>query len=51
MEDVWAAVFVEVEAEGGAAADRSHGQDEVGCGAESRAQKAEAAGRDAELRD
>ncbi len=44
-------VFVEVEAEGGMAADQSHGQDKVGCGAESRAQHAEAAGRDAKLRD
>ncbi len=45
-------VFVEAEAEGGAAADQSHGQDKVGCGTEeSRAQKAEAAGRDAKLRD
>ncbi len=44
-------VFVEAEAEGGAVADRSHGQDKVGCGAESRAQHAKAAGRDAELRD
>ncbi len=44
-------VLVEAEAEGGAAADRSHGQNKVGCGAESRAQHAEAAGGDAELRD
>ena len=44
-------VFVEAEAEGGAAADRSHGQNKVGCGAESRAQHAETAGGDAELRD
>jgi hypothetical protein len=51
MEDVWVKVFVEAEAEGGAAADQSHGQDKVGCGAESRAQHAEAAGGDAKLRD
>jgi hypothetical protein len=44
-------VFVEAEAKGGAAADQSHGQDKVGCGAESRAQHAKAAGGDAELRD
>ncbi len=44
-------VFVEAEAEGGAAADQSHGQDEVGCSTESRAQKAKAACRDAKLRD
>ncbi len=44
-------VFVEAEAEGGAAADQSHGQDKVGCGAESRAQHAEAAGGDADLGD
>ncbi len=44
-------VFVEAEAEGGAAVDRSHGQSKVGCGAESRAQHAEATGGDAELRD
>ena len=44
-------VFVEAEAKGGAGADQSHGQDKVGCSAESRAQKAEAAGRDTELRD
>ncbi len=44
-------VFVEAEAEGGTAADQSHGQNKVGCGAELRAQHAEAAGRDAELRD
>ncbi len=44
-------VFVEVEAEGSAAADQSHGQNKVGCGAESRAQHAEAASGDAELRD
>jgi hypothetical protein len=48
---VWVEVFVEAEAEGGAAADQSHGQDKVGCGTESRAQKAEAAGGDAKLRD
>ncbi len=44
-------VFVEAEAEGGAAADRSHGQNKAGCSAESRAQHAKAAGGDAELRD
>ena len=44
-------VFVEAEAKGGAVADRSHGQNKVGCGAESRAQHAEATGGDAELRD
>ncbi len=44
-------VFVEAEAKGGVAADQSHGQDKVGCSAELRAQHAEAAGRDAELRD
>ncbi len=44
-------VFVKVEAKGGTAADQSHGQDKVGCGAESRAQHAEADGGDAELRD
>jgi hypothetical protein len=44
-------VFVEAEAKGGAGADQSHGQDKVGCGMESRAQKAKAAGGDAELRD
>jgi hypothetical protein len=44
-------VFVEVEAKGGVAADQSHGQDKVRCGAELRAQHAEAAGGDAELRD
>jgi hypothetical protein len=44
-------VFVEAEAKGGAAADQSHGEDKVGCGTESRAQHAEAAGGDAELRD
>jgi hypothetical protein len=44
-------VFVEAEAEGGMAADQSHGQNKVGCSAESRAQHAEAAGGDAELRD
>ncbi len=44
-------VFVEGEAEGGAVEDQSHGQDKVGCGVESRAQKAEAAGGDAKLRD
>jgi hypothetical protein len=44
-------VFVEAEAKGGAVADQSHGQDKVGCGTESKAQKAEAAGRDAKLRD
>ena len=44
-------VFVEAEAEGGMAADQSHGQNKVGCGVESRAQHAEATGGDAELRD
>ncbi len=44
-------VFVEAEAKGGEAADQSLGQDKVGCGTELRAQKAEAAGGDAELRD
>ncbi len=44
-------VFVEAEAEGGTVADQSHGQDKVGCGTESRAQHAKAAGGDAELRD
>ncbi len=44
-------VFVEAKAKGGAAADQSHGQDKVRCGTESRAQKAKAAGGDAELRD
>ncbi len=44
-------VFVEAEAEGSAVADQSHCQDEVGCGTELRAQKAKAAGKDAELRD
>ncbi len=44
-------VFVEAEAEGGTAADRSHGQNKFGCGTELRAQHAMAAGRDAELRD
>ncbi len=43
-------VFVEAEAKGGAAADRRHGQYKVGCGVESRAQKAKAASRDAKLR-
>jgi hypothetical protein len=43
-------VFVESEAKGGAAADQSCGQYKVGCGTESRAQKAKAASRDAELR-
>ncbi len=51
MEDVWVKVFMEAEAKGGMAADQSHGQDKVGCGAESRAQHAKAAGGDAELRD
>jgi hypothetical protein len=51
MEDVWVEVFVEAEAEGGAVADQSHGQGKVGCSTESRAQKAKATGRDAELRD
>ena len=51
MENVWVKVFVEAEAKGGAAADQSHGQDKAGCGAESKAQHAEAAGGDAELRD
>jgi hypothetical protein len=44
-------VFVEAEAEGGAAADQSHGQYKVGCGRELRAQQAKAARGDAELRD
>ncbi len=44
-------VFVEAEAEGGAVADLGHGQYKVGCGAESRAQQAEAAGGDGKLRD
>ncbi len=44
-------VFVEEEAKGGMAADQSHGQDKVGCGTESRTEKAKAAGRDAKLRD
>ncbi len=44
-------VFMESEAKGGTAADQSHGQNKVGCSAESRAQHAEAANRDAELRD
>ncbi len=44
-------VFVEAEAEGGTAADQSHGQYKVGCGAESRAQQAEAASQDAKFRD
>ena len=48
---MWVKVFVEVEAKGGAAADQSHGQDKVGCGAKSRAQHAKAAGGNAELRD
>jgi hypothetical protein len=43
--------FVEAEAEDGAAADQSHGQEEFGCSTELRAQKAKAAGGDAELRD
>ncbi len=43
-------VFVEAEAEGGSPADQSHGQNKVGCGAESRAQHAKAAGRDAKLK-
>ncbi len=51
MEDLWVEVFMETEAKGGTAADQSHGQDKVGCGAESRAQHAEAAGGDAKLRD
>ncbi len=51
VEYVWVEVFVEVEAKGGAAADRSHGQDKVGCGTESRAQKAEAPSGDSKLRD
>ncbi len=42
---------MEVEAKGGMAVDRSHGQDKVGCGAEARAQKTKAAGGDAKLRD
>jgi hypothetical protein len=44
-------VFAEAEAKGGAAADRSHGQYKVGCGAELRAQHAKATGGDAKLRD
>ncbi len=44
-------VFVEAEAEDGAAADQSHGQDKVRCGTESRAQKAGSASGDAKLRD
>ncbi len=44
-------VLVEAEAKVSAAADQSHGQDKVGCGTELRAQHAEAAGGDAELRD
>jgi hypothetical protein len=44
-------VFVETEAKDGVAADQSHGQYKVGCGAESRAQQAKAAGGDAKLRD
>ncbi len=51
MKDVWVEVFVEAEAEGGAAANQSHGQNKVGCGAELRTQHAESASRDAELRD
>jgi hypothetical protein len=51
VEDVWVEVFVEAEAKGGAVADQSHGQNKVGCGAESRAQHVEAAGGDAEVRD
>jgi hypothetical protein len=51
VEDVWVEVFVEAKAKGGAVADGSHGQDKAGCGRESRAQKAKAAGGDAELRD
>ncbi len=48
---MWVEVFVDAEAKGGTAADPRHGQNKVGCGAESRAQHAEAAGGDAELRD
>ncbi len=48
---MWVEVFVEAEAEGGTAADQSHGQHKVGCGTELRAQKAKATGGDAELRD
>ncbi len=44
-------VFVEAEAEGGTAADQSHGRYKVGCSADSRAQQAEAVGGDAKLRD
>jgi hypothetical protein len=44
-------VFVEAEAEVGAATDQSHGQNKVGCGAELRSQHAKAAGGDAKLRD
>jgi hypothetical protein len=44
-------MWVEVFAEGSAAADKSHGQNEVGYGMESRAQKAKATGRDAKLRE
>jgi hypothetical protein len=51
VEDVWVEVLVEAEAKVSAAADQSHGQDKVGCGTELRAQHAEAAGGDAELRD
>jgi hypothetical protein len=48
---MWVKVFVEAEAEGGAATDQSHGQEKDGCGVELRAQHAKAAGGDAELRD
>ncbi len=48
---MWVEIFVEAEAEGGAAAERSHGQNKVGCGTELRAQHAKTAGGDAELRD
>jgi hypothetical protein len=34
VEDVWMEVIVEAEAKGGVAADQSHGQYRVGCGAE-----------------
>ena len=44
-------VFVEADVKGGTAADQSHGQDKVGCGMESWAKKAEAAGGDGQLRD
>ncbi len=44
-------VFLDAEAKGGMAAYQSHSQDKVGCGTESRAQKAKVVGRDAKLRD